>query len=553
VPTNEPTTPDTIRLTLEIQLSGPGVCDLALNYTDDVRQIITDAIYTKGNSTLSVEDVGYYNVDGCGSRRRRRLSANNVITITMMFTTSISGSNYITADGFYDYATESLVAAKATITAQFMAACGCTIHVDTIKVQLSTRWAPLDTTYEETVETVVPYYAGADCPNACSGHGTCTNNGCLCWAGWGNGDETGGACDQRKCPYEIAWVDVPTYENKAHALRECAGRGICDRETGECNCLTGFTGKGCKRSTCPNDCSGHGTCKYLAELRNDVGDNFKWTGNLPTRDQYSYQFPLLWDAYKTRGCVCDPKYTGVDCSIKMCPRGDYARYFTLMKRPETQAVVITNVFTPGTDGGDDDQTYRYSTSNDGNDQNGEFALTFRSTLNEEFTTKTLNVYNLTESSLEIALNSLPNRVIEDVTVMLYRNLSKYNASTYYSNKNYGNAVNAPYPFGRANSQYNYTWYDTDLVALISYSGSMTTGDQYALECKTAYCGAGCQPKLENPLDFKQGSECIVVNDFKPAIAMNWECSGRGTCMENGVCKCFEGYRDESCSNRVMII
>lgn len=49
---------------------------------------------------------------------------------------------------------------------------------------------------------------------------------------------------------------------------------------------------------------------------------------------------------------------------------------------------------------------------DGNqtETNGEFALTFRSSLNEEFTTSTLNVYNLTEWALEEAINALPNKV-----------------------------------------------------------------------------------------------------------------------------------------------
>merc|ERR1712100_636742 len=66
----------------------------------------------------------------------------------------------------------------------------------------------------------------------------------------------------------------------------------------------------------------------------------------------------------------------------------------------------------------------------------------------------------------------------------------------------------------------------DLVILITYAGAMTTGNQYALECRTAYCGAGCQPKLENPLDFKQNAECKVVDDYASAHAVNVECSGR---------------------------
>jgi hypothetical protein len=528
MPTASPTADDTVHLDIAIGMSGDSICSFIVNQSSVIRHIIAKSMTAKdGNATISPKDIVKYEVDGCSSRRRRKLMATQIVTLTLSFSTSLSGSGYLTADGYYDSVTQSLSDAIADIQAAFQTACGCTISVDTIKVALSTRWAPQDTTYNEPAQEIpATYYAGADCPNACSGHGSCSTDGCVCWSHWGNGDETGGACDQRKCPYEIAWVDTPSAENKAHALRECAGRGVCDRETGDCMCFPGYTGVGCRRTTCPNDCSGHGTCEYLAEMRNDVGDNFKWTGSARSRNQYDFEFPLLWDAHKTRGCVCDPKYTGLDCSIRMCPRGDYANYYKLEKRPETQAVIITNVFTPGTDG-DDDQGYKYSTSNDGTDQNGEFALTFRSTLNEEFTTKTLNAYNLTESVVEDALNSLPNKVIEEASVVLYRNLSKYNSTTSLGS--------------------------TDLVILITFNGAMTAGDQYALECRSAYCGSGCQPKIEHPIDFKVGSECMVVNNYQDSIAQNWECSGRGECGEFGVCECYEGYTDEFCSTKTAII
>jgi len=241
-----------------------------------------------------------------------------------------------------------------------------------------------------------------------------------------------------------------------------------------------------------------------------------------------------------------PKYSGLDCSIRMCPRGDFAHYFALAKKPETQAVIITNVFTPGSDQNGlstDGLGYKVKTGN-GTYENGEFALTFRSTLNEEYSTVTMDVYNLTEYVVEDALNSLPNKVIEEASVVLYRNLSKYNTSQ-YTNKH-----TDTFPYDEKS---NYTWYDTDLVILITFNGPMTSGDQYALECKTAYCNAGCQPKIEHPLDFKIHSECSVVNNYEEAIAVNWECSGRGECGEGGVCECYEGYTDEFCSTKTAII
>jgi hypothetical protein len=576
-----PAAADSTRLDIQFGVSGAGVCDLALEHTDKVRAVVAKAIkHAESGESLSVEDIVHYDVSGCSARaRRRKVLSDKTATITVGFTTQASKGRFLTADSFYDAATESLKESVEALTADFGTACDCAVNVDTIKLELSTKeeelaeadepvrklsTPPLSETFKSpSPSPTTTYYAGADCPNGCSGHGSCSTNGCICWSNWGNGDNTGGACDVRVCPYEIAWVDTPTAENRAHALRECAGRGICDRETGDCACFPGYEGKGCRRTSCPNACSGHGTCEYLAELRNDLGDDFKWTGSAPTRNQYDFEFPLLWDAHKSRACVCDPKYTGLDCSIRMCPRGDFAHYFALEKTPETQAVVITNVFNPVTDGytGDNaklymDNAYKVDMGIDSNqtETNGEFALTFRSTLNEEYTTFTMNVYNLTEVVVEEALNSLPNKVVEEASVVLYRNLSKYNATNYGLGGQKVHLSNYPgdqnYPYDPA---YNYTWYDTDLVMKITFNGGMTKGDQYALECRTAYCDAGCQPKLEHPLDFKPGSSCLVMNDHVEAVGVNWECSGRGECGEDGTCECYEGYTDEYCATKTAII
>jgi len=224
------------------------------------------------------------------------------------------------------------------------------------------------------------------------------------------------------------------------------------------------------------------------------------------------------------------------------------------------------LFTPGTDQVDADgdgvadvDSFDYKTSDTsfgadkGGHANGQFALTFRSTLNEEYTTPVMDAYNMTEDALEDALGALPNKVIGYASVTLYRNLSKYNSTAYHKRwnlptKNYDHL----YPHDPV--EYNYTWYDTDLVMLITFESAATTGDQFALECKTAYCDNGCQPRMANALDLRRGSECHVVNDYRESATVNWECSGRGVCDHgSGVCSCFQGYTDEYCSSKRAII
>ena len=147
-----------------------------------------------------------------------------------------------------------------------------------------------------------------------------------------------------------------------------------------------------------------------------------------------------------------------------------------------------------------------------------------------------------------ALSALPNKVIEDVDVVLYRSINITEPISGMSNP-YNNLQTRVIPAGVTPGD----WYSTDLVILVTYSGAMTTGDQYALECKTAYCGAGCQPLLSAPLDFKESASCTVMNNYDPSIATNWECSGRGECGEDGVCQCYQGYTDEFCSTVTAII
>jgi len=162
-------------------------------------------------------------------------------------------------------------------------------------------------------------FAAARCPNSCSGHGDCgVNDKCTCWANWQGFD-----CSERTCEYDIAWAT--DYRQDAHYYAECSGKGICDRATGQCVCFDGYTGSACKRSVCPNDCSGHGKCRLVSELpdaNQAQSEVFDLTANhnIPTvGSAYPY---TGWDGDKIQACVCDGEFFGPDCSLRRCPRGD---------------------------------------------------------------------------------------------------------------------------------------------------------------------------------------------------------------------------------------
>ena len=73
-------------------------------------------------------------------------------------------------------------------------------------------------------------------------------------------------CSAMTCPSGVAWSDLPSNTNSAHAIAECSNRGLCDRRTGECQCYPGFAGPACHHIDCPNGCSGHGRCYSMKQL-----------------------------------------------------------------------------------------------------------------------------------------------------------------------------------------------------------------------------------------------------------------------------------------------
>lgn len=339
------------------------------------------------------------------------------------------------------------------------------------------------------------------CDNRCSGHGVCdqVQGLCSCYDNWGLGmSHISGDCADRICPFEIAWFDFPNSIGTRHGYLECAGVGICNRVSGECECFEGFEGKACQRRTCPNGCSGHGTCKFIEKVGyGAVEFDYRHSNFHQSLETFSY---YGWDKRKMRGCLCDPEYTEYDCSKRLCPRGN-----DVMVSRDNVNTYQSQLLHLMTD---------YSNGESLSDLNGKtFAITFKSQINETFTTMPIvfDSTDLTAMALAIrrSMKRLPQHVVDEVEITLHIR-------------------------GPANSH---------LLIVVQFTGANTQGPQYLLTIEDAYCADGCTPRLSGIKLFRGNSSEVVQSDYN-----NYECGRRGRCdYKTGVCKCFEGFTGVGCS------
>lgn len=345
------------------------------------------------------------------------------------------------------------------------------------------------------------------CDNGCSGHGTCTRHGvCKCYDNWGVGlSHLSGDCSERICPFELAWVDTPDKIGSFHKYAECANRGICNRDTGECECFPGYEGKACQRTACPNDCSGHGRCMYIQNLPfGAVAQDFQHTDFFQQEPEtFNY---LLWDNAKTRGCYCDAGYGDVDCSKRLCDQGtdvmDLRPDLTNPAKHQIQNIVF--------------DAHAPTLSEPGGLYGKTFALTFKSKLNETFTTEPIifptGPNDLPSFLLDVeqALKRLPNRVIDDVDVS-----GSFDAAGSMASLN------------------------------VTFTGNHVQGPQNLLTVRSYECGDGCTPKITG-LDLQLNTMSVLEkqrSDFN-----SYECGRRGKCdYTTGVCNCFAGYSGATCA------
>jgi len=328
---------------------------------------------------------------------------------------------------------------------------------------------------------------------------------------------------------------------------ECSGKGLCDRSTGECECFDGYTGKGCQRMTCPNDCSGHGTCEYIEELTHGTTAGHYWStqsGIYTVAKTFENTMAKVWDNHKAMACVCDAGYIDVDCSRRMCPKANDV----MDERLNIADVLLyqkqnITLYAAGdaSDGVGSDINEFYG---------GEFALTFTSTLNESFTTVPLEIVGATDTNaatgsaygitgvedqlaedIRIALQALPNKVVTRVNVECNLGYEVREVDT----------INQDHAF---------------LNIEVEFVGASVQGPQKFLTVEADKCENGCTPKISglNLLSTSQEHLVSFVDQKQAADYNNYECGRRGKCdYDKGLCECFEGFTGEACSIQTALV
>jgi len=368
----------------------------------------------------------------------------------------------------------------------------------------------------------------------------------------------GVGCKQRLCPETVAFTSgtdgftpsksegfffttdaglgtSATFSNQ-HSYRECGGRGTCDFETGLCQCFPGFTGVGCRRTTCPNGCSGHGVC-----MNDDIA-NYHAAGRsfLPSGDTDINTWGNLWSSNKFQGCRCDGGWSGNDCSLRQCPRGD---------DPETQCaddqgndvqyIECTNIF-PTKDHFfklrfTDQLGNRYNTRAvviNGNDK-------FVSTMTDAtFNEQSLIYTKAASHSIQTALESLPNFVIPKIEVTTPDKINMQR--NVVEQKKKGKVINTIITYSPEQK--------LTIKFDLSFTDARNSGKQALLEIEADMkCAHGVQPKFENAAG--QDPTCTVKRMAQSDAVMreNAECSNRGLCnRKTAECNCFDGYTGLAC-------
>ena len=419
----------------------------------------------------------------------------------------------------------------------------------------------------------------AVCPNSCSGNGICgANEKCSCHQNWQGAD-----CSLRSCTQTLAWADTADGTNQAHYYAECGNKGVCDRKSGECKCFDGYEGKGCRRSTCPEGCSGHGTCEYIDEIAQDYYDRRAGPGNkfqdLSCSSQL--QFPAkttscaagslitsnavsrsantdvshghlyqLWDAQKIQVCRCDLGYDGADCSHRISPKGDDP--LTSIKMNMMKQVVTIGDSSTAFGAGD------------------QFVMMYHDPYGGIWRTDAIDATtddNVIASRVQDALRDLPNQVLDGVKVSAHASATPNTCHRFddgvqhlagFETPHIGHHKDAKYTTNkcRVASTSDLAAHASNMDFQIEFADKPgQTGVQYYFELDTKARGPGSFPVSAGLVAAAQGVSVAEINynDNLGNLSELAECSDRGLDDGDGACECFDGFRGLACEEIEVLV
>lgn len=308
------------------------------------------------------------------------------------------------------------------------------------------------------------------------------------------------------CPFGVAWttrnaielfeLSTPNYPEGYHAYEECSGVGVCDRSSGICKCNAGYTGTGCRRSVCHNDCSNNGICVLASELVPVYGGN----------QLLQYQ-KIYWDNQKSTLCLCDAGYDGIDCSIRICPQnGEYQKTCDDGPTYHTDVKAITLSF--------EESFATLSTV----DLDNYFTLQFVNRFNSYSETRPIGFWD-DALTLQQALYALPEFAIEDVVVQKIWPLQNYTSLVDSDDYTSGSALEANGTFRNIACE---TWY-FDAFENPQCSTNDECADRYGLEAnRTVFCDININ------ICFETQETCMTIdaiNEFDSTCAKLFQPDG----------------------------
>jgi len=278
-------------------------------------------------------------------------------------------------------------------------------------------------------------------------------------------------------------------------------------------------------ASCPNDCNGKGLCYTVREVAALRLNKFQVAGlggqKIMAGVQTGFDYNR-WDADKATMCVCDPGFTGPDCSQRMCPRNDDPltwdkRYcggttctweiqsFTLSDSPlTTYRIGFTDSFN-GT-------YFAYVPLDVSADPNGFVAANLVATQKPGPTTSA--------GKLAAALRALPTGALHRVEV---------------------------YPAGDSTATPAADSTRTFRVTFVGVGGNQAA---LTIEAVTGSGGLWYNPDhaAYNSAYPTEASRVVVTT--AEGNYEEIECSARGNCdTDSGTCACFKGYSGEACQNQ----